>query len=195
MNLKKILDGMDGWKLEGMLRLFDEMINGCDMWIGAVSLDDNVLRITLNFGNSPQMIVELRDDGRSCCESRYMTTDDDLPYHVGAKLLDMEILSAPDIKNDADDVHEMQFLHVRTTKGVITLETHNEHNGYYGGFKISMAEVELPRKDELQDGHVEQSATDEDTPKITKPVTMLLSEFVLIDDPETGLTTFPGSLY
>ena len=31
--------------------------------------------------------MSLRDDGQTCCESRYMTTDDDLSYFSGAVLM------------------------------------------------------------------------------------------------------------
>jgi hypothetical protein len=33
-------------------------------------------------------------------------------------------------------VHEVQFLRVSTDAGTIVCETHNEHNGYYGGFNV-----------------------------------------------------------
>ena len=34
------------------------------------------------------------------------------------------------------DDHEVAFLGIYTTKGVIVCQTHNEHNGYYGGFSL-----------------------------------------------------------
>jgi hypothetical protein len=34
------------------------------------------------------------------------------------------------------DVHEVQFLIVDTDKGSFTCESHNVHNGYYGGFLV-----------------------------------------------------------
>jgi hypothetical protein len=37
---------------------------------------------------------------------------------------------------NGDDVHEVQFLVVTTSKGAITVATHVVHNGYYGGFSI-----------------------------------------------------------
>ena len=77
--------------------------------------------------------MSLRDDGQTCCESRYMTTDDDLSYFSGAVLMGAEVKSAPDIDVDYG-AHEIAFLVVTTSKGAFTIETHNEHNGYYGGF-------------------------------------------------------------
>ena len=78
--------------------------------------------------------LALYDGGQSCCESRYMTTDDDLSVHIGGKLKAVEIRAAPNVPSEED--HEVQFLVVKSTKGHSTVETHNEHNGYYGGFAI-----------------------------------------------------------
>jgi hypothetical protein len=38
--------------------------------------------------------------------------------------------------DDSGEDHELAFLKVSTNKDCITLETHNENNGYYGGFGI-----------------------------------------------------------
>jgi len=81
--------------------------------------------------------LRLWDGGQSCCESRYMTCDDDLPYYMGAELLDVEVKDGP--KANGDDGygdHDQQFLVVTTSKGAFTVANHNEHNGYYGGFAI-----------------------------------------------------------
>ena len=75
------------------------------------------------------------DGGQSCCENRYMTTDDHLPDFSGTTLLDLELKSADTVDNEWD-VHEIQFLDVKTSEGVFTMVNHNEHNGYYGGFWI-----------------------------------------------------------
>jgi hypothetical protein len=53
----------------------------------------------------------------------------------GATLLDLELKSAGDIDNEWD-VHEIQFLDVKTSEGVFTMVNHNMHNGYYGGFYV-----------------------------------------------------------
>ena len=100
--------------------------------ITAVRLADNVLRIGLDDGS----VLSLQDDGQSCCEARYMRTDDDLSSFVGATLIDVELADAPPVEGDYD-VHEVQFLNVKTSKGVLALSNHNEHNGYYGGFAIT----------------------------------------------------------
>jgi hypothetical protein len=91
--------------------------------------------------------LKLADDGQSCCENRYMTTDDVLDEYVGAKLISVSILDAPDIPQTPDeggytstDDHEVLFLRIATTKGDITFASHNEHNGYYGGIFITASE-------------------------------------------------------
>jgi hypothetical protein len=104
--------------------------------------DGDSLVIDLTDGTT----LRLQDNGQSCCESRYMSTDDDLDYYSGATLLDFEIASAPDVE-ETYETHEVQFLHVKTTKGAFTMQNHNEHNGYYGGFWI-VASVTTPDVDQ-----------------------------------------------
>lgn len=104
--------------------------------ISALELKDDELHFTFSDGTK----IKLFDDGQSCCEHRYMTTDDDLPYYVGAVLMDAEVAEAPNQPDEYGD-HEVQFLKVKTSKGVFTMESHNEHNGYYGGFLIRAASV------------------------------------------------------
>lgn len=106
-------------------------------YIQAIEIHDSELRLTFGDGSR----VKLFDDGQSCCEHRYMTCDDDLSYYIGAQLLDAEIKDAPDAE-DEYGVHEVQFLEVKTSKGSFTVASHNEHNGYYGGFWIKAAEME-----------------------------------------------------
>ena len=93
--------------------------------------DDDVIRISFNDGTK----IKLADEGQSCCESRYMRTDDDLSQFVGAKLNSGELRQAPDVEDEYGS-HEVQFLVLITDRGNITFSSHNEHNGYYGGFWI-----------------------------------------------------------
>lgn len=79
--------------------------------------------------------IKVLDDGQACCESRYMRTDDELSYFIGAELTSMEIREGPEEEDDYG-AHEVQFLVVGTSKGSFTMASHNEHNGYYGGFWI-----------------------------------------------------------
>lgn len=87
--------------------------------------------------------IKVFDDGQSCCENRYMRTDDDLTAFVGAQLLDVQVKDAPPLRagEECEDYHDVQFLEVHTSKGVFTMSNHNEHNGYYGGFSVKI-EVE-----------------------------------------------------
>lgn len=96
--------------------------------------DDDALHFVFNDGSK----MKLFDDGQSCCESRYMRTDDDLAEFIGAKLLGAEIKEAPSIETGYD-CHDVEFLEVKTDRGVFTMASHNEHNGYYGGFSIRAA--------------------------------------------------------
>jgi len=89
----------------------------------------------LHFEFSDGSKIYFSDDGQSCCEHRYMRTDDDLSAFIGAKLLGAEIKDAPNIECRGDE-HEVQFLDITTDKGVFQMASHNEHNGYYGGFAI-----------------------------------------------------------
>jgi len=99
--------------------------------ITALELTDNELRITLADGSR----LALYDAGQSCCESRYMHSEDNLPYFVGATLMGVEVRPAPRIPH-AYEEHEVEFLDVMTSKGVFQMVNHNEHNGYYGGFAV-----------------------------------------------------------
>ena len=83
--------------------------------------------------------IKMFDDGQSCCENRYMQTDDNLADFVGAKLLGAQIKDAPNVTDeDGYGEREVQFLEFQTDRGVFTMASHNEHNGYYGGFSIAV---------------------------------------------------------
>ena len=99
--------------------------------IKALAITNNALRIDFDDGYA----IALRDEGQSCCETRYINTDDDLPYYVGAKLVSGEVAPAPSPEHEWG-VHQVSFLRITTDRGVFTVQTHNEHNGYYGGFAI-----------------------------------------------------------
>ena len=75
------------------------------------------------------------DDARSCCEHRYVHTDDNLDSFIGATFVGADLKEGPEVEEDYE-VHEIQFLIINTSVGQFTVETHNEHNGYYGGFVI-----------------------------------------------------------
>ena len=100
--------------------------------IVSIELKNEVLILTFKDGNR----LELFDNGQSCCESRYMRTDDSLNDFKGAKFLGAEIKKSPGIVESDFEDHEIQFLEIKTNQGVFTMSSHNEHNGYYGGFFI-----------------------------------------------------------
>ncbi len=94
----------------------------------------------------------IRDSGQSCCESRYMTCDDDLAEFSGAHFTGLKMKTHEELPNQPDedgytssDTHEVQWVEIMTSKGCITLASHNEHNGYYGGFDI---DAEFKRNEE-----------------------------------------------
>jgi hypothetical protein len=98
-----------------------------------VWLDEDLNELFLEFDNGNKL--ELSDQGQSCCETRYMRTDDNLNDYIGAKFLGLEVKDAPEVEDDYG-THEVQFLEIQTSKGVFTMANHNEHNGYYGGFLL-----------------------------------------------------------
>lgn len=108
--------------------------------ITSIALVDDVLNIKFEDG----YVLHLSDEGQSCCERRYMTTDDAPSEFVGAALVSVTILDSPNIEQVPDedgytssDEHEIQFLRITTTRGDLTFATHNEHNGYYSGFNLT----------------------------------------------------------
>jgi hypothetical protein len=101
-------------------------------------LDEEENKLYFRFSDGTGLC--LFDDGQSCCEERYMRTDDDLREFAGAKLLDFELKDAPNQEDEWGE-HEIQFLDVVTDKGVFQIANHNEHNGYYGGFWIIAKQI------------------------------------------------------
>jgi len=96
--------------------------------------DDDSLHFEFECGTK----FKIFDDVQSCCESRYMRTDDDLKEFSGSIFLSAELKYAPSIECEYGD-HEIQFLEIKTDKGSFVCSSHNEHNGYYGGFGIVCA--------------------------------------------------------
>jgi hypothetical protein len=80
------------------------------------------------------------DGGQDCCESRYMTCDDDLTGHQGGQIVSINSDAGGDQPAEEDHwgCHEVRFVKVQTTKGSFTICSHNEHNGYYGGFALKL---------------------------------------------------------
>ena len=103
--------------------------------VHASLVDENII---LKFDDKS---VALYDAGQSCCESRYITCDDDFNNIIGGELLDIQVKKSEQVDGEWGDVHEIDFVEITTSKGFITFCTHNEHNGYYGGFALTVKEI------------------------------------------------------
>lgn len=101
--------------------------------IKVATLDEATDRLVIEFTDDSKLYIS--DEGQSCCEHRYMTTDDDLSKFTGAVILDYQIKDAPSIE-DGYDYHDIEWFEVITNKGPFQMVNHNEHNGYYGGFSV-----------------------------------------------------------
>jgi hypothetical protein len=100
--------------------------------IEKITVEDDKLHIKF-----PDCTLVLMDDGQCCCESRYMTCDDNIHYWEGLAFMGYRVEDGPNLSEDNYGEHEQKFLIVETFLGNFTVVTHNEHNGYYGGFRIS----------------------------------------------------------
>lgn len=76
---------------------------------------------------------------------KYLHTDDDLEYFIGAEFLGVqkrfgaELYRSGEYYSDRNrSILEIAFLLVYTTEGVFTIVNYNEHNGYYSGFDITI---------------------------------------------------------
>ncbi len=114
--------------------------HSADEYYGQKIMSAEINEDRLRLGLSPSgKSIEIWDNGQSCCESRYMTTDDDVKSLVGNTLARIE--SKPGVDTEGEyDCHETVFVEVGTDKGFITIVNHNEHNGYYGGFGLTITE-------------------------------------------------------
>jgi hypothetical protein len=122
----------------------EEPVHGVDDLLGQVIAsavfdregNEHLLRLTLEDGR----VYELGDFGQSCCEYRYITTDDDAADLEGGRIFDISSRDMGEVSGaSGDDVHEQVGLRVTTDIAAMLLVTHNEHNGYYrnaGGFSL-----------------------------------------------------------
>lgn len=108
--------------------------------LGKVMLSVALIDNGLNIGFADGTGIRFTDEGQSCCETRYMTADgDDFAHYIGAQLLGAAVKDGPSADSEYGDPHDIEFLEIQTDRGVFTLSSHNEHNGYYGGFAITVA--------------------------------------------------------
>jgi hypothetical protein len=120
--------------LGGNKETVDTIKTSLNKIIEKVWLNKEKNELFFKFEDNTGMVIW--DNGQSCCEYRYMRTDDILSEFSGAKFLDIELKHAPDQEDEYGQVHEIQFLDIKTDKGVFQISTHNEHNGCYGGFYV-----------------------------------------------------------
>lgn len=112
-----------------------------DMAIGRVieTVRKTNSEVVLHFAD--HSTLTMKDTAQNCCEARWITCDDDLQSFTGDKFLGWETAYAPSDRGpiesaDSDDRHDIMFLRIKTSGGIIVCETHNRHNGYYGGFNV-----------------------------------------------------------
>lgn len=107
--------------------------------ITAVDMKGDKLLVTFDGGKK----IAIWDDGQSCCENRYMMTDDDVQSLVGHSLVRIDAKDGTTVRGDEEyfEEHEVCFVEIGTEVGFITIANHNEHNGYYGGFGLEISEV------------------------------------------------------
>ena len=84
--------------------------------------------------------IWIYDDARSCCENRYLHTDDKVSDFAWATFIEAELREGGE-KDDGWETHEWEFVVIKTSLGEFTLETHNKHNGYYGGFYVKIRNI------------------------------------------------------
>ena len=106
--------------------------------IRGASLKNEEILITFEDGKA----IKITDEGQSCCESRYMRTDDNLSDLVGKVLNRIEIKEVKDcdIEDCNHEVHEIAFLEIQADHEAISVTSHVDSNGYYGGFDICLVE-------------------------------------------------------
>jgi hypothetical protein len=105
--------------------------------IKRAEIDEDRLKIEFADG----VIIHLWDNGQTCCESRYISCDDDVDDLIGGKLAKIETKESVERADFDGELHEMIFVEVATDKASITLCTHNVHNGQYGGFALTITEA------------------------------------------------------
>ena len=103
--------------------------------IAQIKMNENEL--ILKFVDSS--VITFSDEAQSCCEHRYMNTDDKLEDYVGARLLGAQTKSGPPTEGEYENLIDCEFLEIITSEGSFVIKNYNDHNGYYGGFAIRVS--------------------------------------------------------
>lgn len=128
------------FKFKNMDYAEDKAEEGISKYTGKVitnaELVDNAFVLTFHDWTK----LSISDQGQSCCEHRWITSDDALSDIVTKVFKGIEEKDASTI-SVSDEDHEIMFVEIQTNDCSITLQTHNEHNGYYGGFCVVVEEL------------------------------------------------------
>jgi len=114
--------------------------------IKKIAIRQDVAGVALRIEFSDGYTLVIADTGQQCCESRFMTCDDPLEYYEGLVFMGARLAGVERTSKSFDE-HEVQFLLVETMLGSFTVASHNQHNGYYGGFSIT-SQVIPPEKED-----------------------------------------------
>lgn len=135
-----MLSVLSGRKRESVERYYGKRISS--IWLEenfkeTRNLADQALRIDFEDGTK----IAIFDDGQSCCEARYLRTDDDLQCLVG-KVFECAVVKSHEDKTEEYSDHEQLFIELRASSGEsVTFCAHNEHNGYYSGFSMVVQQL------------------------------------------------------
>ena len=108
--------------------------------IADAKIEDNKLLLTFQDGKR----IAIFNEGQSSYEYRHMTTDDDISSLVGQTLMRIDGKDGPSTDGGEEGLHETCFVEVGTDAGFITLVNHNERNGFYCGFGLTIKEIVMP---------------------------------------------------
>ncbi len=110
-------------------------INKVSLVLPTRSMKIHPMAVSINFGPKDDLFLWVLSN-HAYGPIRYFSTDDDLGYFKGARLVDVVLNPAQCKEFDYYQVHDIMFLNILTSVGVITFQAHNVHNGHYEDFEI-----------------------------------------------------------
>lgn len=113
-------------------------MNNLNKVIKEVLCEDNKVTIYFKDGGC----TTITDIGQNCCEHRYFTFDDDQNDLIGKKLTEIQVNDNEynSVDDPECDVHESTFVNIVAENVTFSFTAHNEHNGYYSGFEVTIEE-------------------------------------------------------
>jgi hypothetical protein len=120
------------------LDIIEKISSRCEFLSGECIIEDLFLdtennRLLMTMRN--RRVLAVSNEASYCCEHRYMSCDD-LSHFSGAVLTSIETREVMQDDEDGYGNHDLAFLIVTRSLGTFTCCSHNEHNGYYGGFEL-----------------------------------------------------------